>query len=57
MAKQRGRPKGPDNKSASFRLPTELLELLAKEASTQDRTQTTLVRRALEAYLKNSNDE
>ena len=53
MKKQgkRGRPKGSPTKSASFRLPEALLAKLADSAKTQDRSQTTLVRRALEAYL------
>ena len=40
------------NKSASFRLPKNLLDKLADAASDQERSQTTLVRRALEAYLQ-----
>ena len=50
-AKKRGRPKKKTSKSATFRLPEELLEALANEAGSQERSQTTLVRRALEAYL------
>lgn len=51
--KRRGRPKKKKtNKSATFRLPQELLDQLAAEADAQERSQTTLVRRALEAYLK-----
>ncbi len=49
--KQKGRPKKKTNKSATFRLPQELLDQLAAEADEQERSQTTLVRRALEAYL------
>ena len=49
--KKRGRPKGSPSKSATFRLPEELLEQLAEAADAQDRSQTTLVRRALEAFL------
>ncbi len=49
---RRGRPKKKKtNKSATFRLPQELLDQLAAEADSQERSQTTLVRRALEAYL------
>jgi len=50
--KRPGRPKGSPTKSASFRLPEGLLEKLAATADAQERSQTTLVRRALEAYLK-----
>lgn len=39
-------------KSATFRLPQELLEQLAAVANEQERSQTTLVRRALESYLE-----
>jgi predicted DNA-binding protein len=46
-----GRPKGAPAKSASFRLPEELLAKLAEISRKQDRSQTTLVKRALEAYL------
>jgi predicted DNA-binding protein len=46
-----GRPKGAPAKSASFRLPEELLAKLAEVSRKQDRSQTTLVKRALEAYL------
>jgi predicted DNA-binding protein len=49
--KKPGRPKGAPTKSASFRLPEELLEKLADLAENQERSQTTLVKRALEAYL------
>ncbi len=48
---RKGRPKKKTNKSATFRLPQELLDQLAAEADEQERSQTTLVRRALEAYL------
>jgi len=47
-----GRPKGAPSKSASFRLPEGLLEKLASMAKKQERSQTTLLRRALEEYLK-----
>jgi predicted DNA-binding protein len=50
--KGRGRPKGSPSKSATFRLPQELLAKLAEAASSQDRSQTILVRRAIEAYLE-----
>jgi hypothetical protein len=49
--KGRGRPKGSPTKSATFRLPEDLLGKLAEAASSQDRSQTILVRRAIEAYL------
>ncbi len=56
--KKRGRPKKKKtNKSATFRLPPELLDQLAAEADAQERSQTTLVRRALEAYLKKQEAE
>lgn len=55
-APKRGRPKGVSAKSASFRLPEDLLEKLAEAAETQDRSQTVLVRRALEAYLEKAED-
>lgn len=48
---RKGQPKKKTNKSATFRLPQELLDQLAAEADEQERSQTTLVRRALEAYL------
>jgi predicted DNA-binding protein len=54
--KKRGRPKGAETKSASFRLPEDLLEKLAEAADSQDRSQTTLVRRAIEAYLEQEED-
>ncbi len=54
--KKRGRPKGVETKSASFRLPEELLEKLAEAAESQDRSQTTVVRRAIEAYLEREED-
>ena len=41
-----------NHKSATFRLPKELLEKLAAAADMQERSQTTLVRRALEMYLE-----
>ncbi len=44
-------------KSATFRLPKELLEKLAQIADLQERSQTTLVRRALEAYLEEKKDQ
>ena len=50
--RKRGRPKGVDSRSATFRLPEELLELLAEQAGDEGRTQTMLVKRALEAYLE-----
>lgn len=53
----RGRPKKKKSKSATFRLPQELLDQLAAEADAQERSQTTLVRRALEAYLAQQSDE
>jgi len=53
----RGRPKGSPSKSATFRLPKELLEKLAEAAASQDRSQTILVRRAIEAYLKEKGGE
>lgn len=46
-----GRPKGSPTKSASFRLPEDLLEKLQETAEGQDRSQTTIVRRALERFL------
>jgi predicted HicB family RNase H-like nuclease len=49
---RRGRPKGAANRSATFRLPVELLEELARQAHDQERSLTTLVKRALESYLK-----
>ncbi len=52
-----GRPKGTPTKSASFRLPANLLEELSRAARAQDRSQTTLMRRALEAYLKDHADD
>ena len=56
--KRPGRPrKGPPQKSASWRLPEGLLEKLAAVADAQDRSQTTLVRRALEAYLAEQEKE
>jgi predicted DNA-binding protein len=54
--KKRGRPKGIETKSASFRLPEDLLEKLAEAAESQDRSQTTVVRRAIEAYLEKQGD-
>ena len=54
---QRGRPKGSPHKSASFRLPQELLDQLAEAADAQDRSQTTLVRRALESFLAQQKKE
>ena len=54
--KKPGRPKGAPTKSASFRLPEELLDKLAELADTQERSQTTLVKRALEAYLAEQED-
>ncbi len=54
---RKGRPKKKTNKSATFRLPQELLDQLAAEADEQERSQTTLVRRALEAYLANQAEE
>ena len=51
--KKPGRPKkGPAKKSATFRLPEELLIKLAAAAEEQERAQATLVRRAIEFYLK-----
>ena len=47
-----GRPKGSPTKSASFRLPEDLLAKLQLAADVQDRSQTTIVRRALERFLK-----
>ena len=55
--KPRGRPKGSPARSATFRLPQELLEKLAGAAEAQDRSQTVLVRRALEAYLAEKDEE
>ncbi len=49
--KPRGRPKGTPSRSATFRLPTELLQKLAEAAASQDRSQTIIIRRAIEAYL------
>ena len=50
--KKRGRPRSAKkSRSATFRLPEELLEKLAEQADTEERSQTTLVRRALEAFL------
>ena len=55
---RKGRPKKKTtSKSATFRLPQELLDQLAAEADEQERSQTTLVRRALEAYLANQAEE
>ena len=50
--KKRGRPKGKATKSATYRLPEELLEKLAEEAERQERSQTTLVRNALKKFLE-----
>lgn len=50
--KKPGRPPGKgDTTSTTFRLPKDLLEKLHKAAEAQDRTQTAIVRRALEAFL------
>ncbi len=54
---KRGRPKGTPTKSATFRLPEELLRQLAEAANSQDRSQTILVRRAIEAYLEKRKEE
>ena len=50
--RKRGRPRGVESRSATFRLPEELLDMLSDQADDEGRTQTMLVRRALEAYLK-----
>ena len=52
IKRRRGRPKKEgDTTSTTIRLPDWLREELAKQAEDEDRTQTAIIRRALEAYL------
>ncbi len=50
--KKRGRPKGKASKSATFRLPEGVLEQLLEQSELEERSQTIIVKRALEAYFK-----
>jgi hypothetical protein len=50
--KKPGRKKGPATRSTTWRLPVELADELAKIAEEEERAQTTVVIRALRAYLE-----